>query len=141
MSEIAFFDTNVLVYLHDRQWPEKRYAATHCFRRHFTDGTLVLSTQVLQEFFVTITEKLAHLALTQARALVADYGRLNVVTIQSHHILSAIDMKAKFMLSFWDALILAAAKSAQARVLYSEDFSHGREYNGIRVQNPFRGEA
>jgi predicted nucleic acid-binding protein len=138
MSELAFFDTNVLVYMHDRRSKEKRHAALDLFRRHVTDRTLVLSTQVLQEFFVTVTERVARLPVAQARTLVEDYSRLNVVAVQTRHILEAIDIKAKFRLSFWDSLVLATARAADAHVLYSEDLSHGREYDGIRAHNPFR---
>jgi predicted nucleic acid-binding protein len=137
MTELAFFDTNILVYIHDRSSTAKRRTALELFRCHSTDRTLVLSTQVLQEFFVTVTEKAARVPVAQARGLVADYSRLNVVSIQSGHVLEAIDVKARFRLSFWDALILAAAKSAEARVLYTEDLSHGRDYDGVRAHNPF----
>lgn len=138
MIESAFFDTNVLVYMHDRRLPEKRAVARELFERYFSQRKGILSTQVIQEFFVSITGKAARLPVPQAKELVTDYLRLNVVVVRPAHILDAIDLQTRFQISFWDGLILAAAKLAGASILFSEDFSHGRIYDGIRVENPFR---
>lgn len=137
MTERAFFDTHVLIYLHDRRFPERRRQAAEVFRKSLESRNAYLSTQVLQEFFVAVTHKLANLPADQARSLVAEYAQLHVVTVRPHHILEAIDLKERYRLSFWDGLILAAALSAGATLLYSEDFSHGQRYEGLRVENPF----
>ena len=137
MIEAAFFDTNVLVYLYDARAPDKQRMARELVGRYFSERKAAVSTQVLQEFFVTVTQKAARLPLRQAKALVGDYMQLNVITIAPVHILDAIDLQEHFGISFWDALIVAAAKAAGARILFSEDLSHGQAYEGVRVQNPF----
>ncbi len=139
MAERAFFDTNLLIYLHDRRFPEKRRRAAEVFRKSLDTRDVCLSTQVLQEFFVAVTHKLANLPAEQARSLVAEFAQLHVITVRPHHILEAIDLKGRYRVSFWDGLILAAALSAGATVLYSEDFSHGQRYGGLRAENPFLG--
>jgi predicted nucleic acid-binding protein len=137
MSEIAFFDTNILVYAHDIGHPGKRRVAADLLRLHLTPGKGVISTQVLQEFFVSITRQAARFPLSKAKDLVADYLRLNVVTVGPYHIVRAIDLQMRHQVSFWDALILAAAESAGASIVLSEDFSPGRIFDGIEVRNPF----
>ncbi|MBI3694716.1 MAG: PIN domain-containing protein [Acidobacteria bacterium] len=137
MTETAFFDTNVLVYLFDTREAGKRETARKPVDSYFRERRGIVSTQVLQEFFVTVTGKAIQLPVLTAARVVADYATLNVVIIEPHHILDAIDIHTRFQLSFWDGLILAAAKSAGAAVLYSEDFSHGQSYDGVEVRNPF----
>ena len=73
MSELAFFDTNVLVYMHDPQASYKRDVALRLFRRHLYTKTLVISTQVLQEFYVTVSRKIENIESGQARAITAEY--------------------------------------------------------------------
>ena len=137
MSVLAFFDTNVLVYMHDPRAAYKRDVALHLFRRHLYAETLVISTQVLQEFYLTVSRKLENIKSGQARAITAEYARLNVLTISPQHVLQAIDLRSRHQLSFWDGLILVGAKAAGASLLLSEDLAHGRVYDGVRVENPF----
>ena len=137
MSVLAFFDTNVLVYMHDPRAAYKRDVALHLFRRHLYAETLVISTQVLQEFYVTVSRKIENIKSGQARAITAEYARLNVLTISPQHMLQAIDLRSRHQLSFWDGLILVGAKAAGASLLLSEDLAHGRVYDGVRVENPF----
>ena|SRR5579863_2417041 len=137
MSALAFFDTNVLVYMHDPGAAYKRDMALHLFRRHLYAETLVISTQVLQEFYVTVSRKLENIKSGQARAITAEYARLNVLAISPQHVLQAIDLRSRHQLSFWDGLILVGAKAAGASLLLSEDLAHGRVYDGVRVENPF----
>ncbi len=137
MSETAFFDTNVLVYLFDTREPGKRETARRLVDSYFRERRGIVSTQVLQEFFVTVTGKAIQLPVVTAAGVVADYATLKVVIIEPRHIMDAIDIHTRFQLSFWDGLILAAAKSGGAAVLYSEDFSHGQSYDGVEVRNPF----
>ena len=137
MSVLAFFDTNVLVYMHDPRAAYKRDVALHLFRRHLYAETLVISTQVLQEFYLTVSRKIENIKSGQARAITAEYARLNVLTISPQHMLQAIDLRSRHQLSFWDGLILVGAKAAGASLLLSEDLAHGRVYDGVRVENPF----
>ena len=138
MTDTAFFDTNLFVYLYDARVPQKREIAQDLFKRYFGIRKGAMSTQVLQEFFVAVTRKTGLLTVAEAAAAVADFSALdNLVIVQPHHILEAIRLHLKLRISFWDGLILAAAKAASASLLYSEDLSPGRVYEGVRVENPF----
>jgi predicted nucleic acid-binding protein len=137
MRNAAFFDTNVLVYMYDRQSPRKQQIAREVYREHFHARTIVLSTQILQEFFVTLTKKIPGTPLELARSLTSDFAQLNVVAVQPRDVLDAIDLQARHKLSFWDSLVLTTARVAHASVLFTEDLIHGRVYEGVRVQNPF----
>jgi predicted nucleic acid-binding protein len=134
---MVFFDTNVLVYVHDQRSPYKREVARRLYSAHLYGGSIALSTQVLQEFFVTITRKAQQIPVREARNLVGHLAGLNVVSIEPAHVVSAIDLHARQQLSFWDSLIIIAAKSAGAQVVLSEDMGHGQTYDGVRVENPF----
>jgi predicted nucleic acid-binding protein len=136
MNKITFFDTNVLLYMFDKRDVGKRRQAANAFRQHFQAGTLVISTQVIQEFYFAVTRKLSLLP-GRAKQLIGDLCDLRVVTIGTANILRAADMSQRFKLSFWDGLILAAAEEADASVLFTEDLNHGQTYVGIRVVNPF----
>jgi predicted nucleic acid-binding protein len=136
MTARAFFDTNILLYAHDRSDAAKRIRAAELLHRYFSERRGVFSTQVLQEFYHNVSAKRL-VSPEQARELVLDYTRLSVVTVQPRHILDAIDIRKKFRLGFWDSLILAAAQAAQATILFSEDFPHGQSYDGVVAQNPF----
>lgn len=137
MNAPAFFDTNVLVYMHDPAAPFKRQVARDLFLRHRAARTIVLSTQVLQEFHVAVMRRLPALPIREIRSLVSNLARLRIVTIQPAHILDAISVQASLKLSFWDSLILRSAKEAGAAILLTEDLSHGRIYDGVEVRNPF----
>jgi predicted nucleic acid-binding protein len=133
----VFFDTNVLIYIHDQRFPYKREIARRIYLRHLYEKSIVVSTQVLQEFYATLTTKIKQLPLKQAETLTAQLAELHVVSIQPSHVLEAIALHARRRLSFWDSLILIAAKAANARLVLSEDLGHGQTYDGVRVENPF----
>ncbi|HKW99586.1 MAG TPA: PIN domain-containing protein [Bryobacteraceae bacterium] len=134
---MVFFDTNVLVYVHDQRFPSKRQQARRLYSRYLYQDAVVLSTQVLQEFFVTVTRKATRISTREAKELVRQLAELPVVTIESDHILAAIELHSRYQISFWDALIIVAAKAARASVVLSEDLGHGQVYDGVRVENPF----
>jgi predicted nucleic acid-binding protein len=96
----------------------------------------VVSTQVLQEYFVASTRKLG-VDPELARRKVELFGTLGLVVLDRTQILGAIDLLRLHGLSFWDALIVQAALDANCRVLYSEDFQSGRTIRGLRIRNPF----
>lgn len=134
----AFFDTNVLVYLFDADAPAKQNRARELLDREVRAGRAVLSTQVLQEFYVTVTRKLGHpLTPDVAYRAVADLSALPLVQVDRPMILSAIQRSHRDPLSFWDALIVQAALTAGAEVLHTEDLQHGRILDGLRFDNPF----
>lgn len=135
-----FFDTNVLVYLFDADSPDKRKTARALFQAHASAGDILLSTQVLQEFYVVVTRKLARpLDTAAAVAAVENFSELPVVNIDAKLILSAIHRSLGNRFSFWDALVVQAAIEGHASTLYSEDLQHGLTLDGLKVVNPFLG--
>jgi predicted nucleic acid-binding protein len=135
MSDRIFLDTNVLVYAFDRDEPAKRKRSLAILGG--TDD-IVLSTQVLQEFYVVVTRKLKHpLPDVDAEIAVRDLARLEVVTVDPEIVLTAIPTSRAHALSFWDALVVCAASAVGCEVLYSEDMQHDREIAGVRVVNPY----
>ena len=134
-----FFDTNVLVYIFDRKAAQKRGLARALLMRHAGDGDILLSTQVLQEFYVTVTRKLTPpLSADDAERAVAGYAEFPTVHIDNRLILAAIGRSQASKLSFWDGLIVQAALAGGASVLYSEDLQHGQVFDGLTVTNPFK---
>ena len=134
----SFFDTNVLVYLFDEDEPEKKARAQEVYGREAGAGRMVLSTQVLQEFYVNVTRKLSPpLPSEVAKERVRDFSRLTLVRIEAGMILSAIVSSREYTLSFWDALILESALRGGADRLLTEDLQHGQVIEGLRVENPF----
>jgi predicted nucleic acid-binding protein len=98
----------------------------------------VLSTQVLQELCINLRRKVLHpLPLAELRLLIQDYFHWEVVVNTTQSILHALDIEARYQISFWDALIIQAAESSGAEVLYSEDLGAGQKYGSVRVVNPF----
>jgi predicted nucleic acid-binding protein len=137
MSARSFFDTNVLVYADDKAAPAKQRRALELVAEHRRAGTGVVSLQVLQEYFVTVTRKL-HVDPRIARRKVELLAEFDVAAPEVADILAAIDLHRLHGFSFWDALVLRAAQQAGCRVLFSEDFQESREIDGIQIVNPFR---
>ena len=135
MSKI-FLDTNVLVYASDRDEPEKRRRARGLLRATAGDGNGVISTQVVQEFFVAATRKLAIDPL-KAKAIVGTLHPLELLEVTLEDINQAIDGVVLWQVSFWDALILTVAGRASCSVVYSEDLNAGQRYGGVEVKNLF----
>lgn len=135
MSARSFFDTNVLVYTDDQAAPAKQRRALDLVAEHRRNGTGVVSMQVLQEYFVTVTRKLK-LDATIARRKVEILGEFDVAAPEIADILAAIDLHRLHGFSFWDALVLRAAKQTGCTVLLSEDFPAGQEIDGILIVNP-----
>lgn len=132
----TFVDTNVWVYAVDGDAGAKRDAAASALDPSRTE--LVVSSQVLSEFYVTVTRKLRRpMAEDAAARLVDQMRRLPVVAIDDHHVAAAIAGRWSWGLSYWDALIVAAAERAGCERLLSEDLSDGATYGSVRVENPF----
>jgi predicted nucleic acid-binding protein len=138
MSDRYFVDTNILMYAHDASAGVKHKRARSLVEELWRDRTGVLSTQVLQELSVNLSRKAAHpLDIKATRDVVADYLTWQVVVNGGESILEALDLEARYRISFWDALIVQAAQASGAEVLYSEDLSAGHRYGSVRVVNPF----
>jgi predicted nucleic acid-binding protein len=136
MNGLAFFDTNILVYCDDVTAPRKQDRAIQLLTEHQRSATAVISLQVMQEYFVAVTRKLgvdAELAQRKVEIL----ARGHVVRFATDDVILAIELHRLHRISFWDGLIVQAARSAGAGVLYSEDLQHGSMAGGVKVVNPF----
>jgi predicted nucleic acid-binding protein len=136
MSRPAFFDTNVIVYADDRSAPAKQKRASKLFAEHLASRSAVISLQVMQEYFATATRKLG-LSPESAQAKVELLTRARVVRFEPDDIIAAIELHRLVSVSFWDALIIHAARLAGVDVLYSEDLQPGSRIAGVRIVNPF----
>lgn len=135
----VFVDTNVLVYARDAADPAKQEQAASWIDHLWATGTGRLSVQVLQELYVTLTRKLRPgLQAGEAKAEIRDLMAWRPVTIGPLVLERAWSVEERFGLSFWDALIVAAAGSAGCETLLSEDLQHGAAIDGLRVLDPFR---
>jgi predicted nucleic acid-binding protein len=138
MSGEAFVDTNLLVYAHDRQAGTKAIRAQELLAQLWKEKRGVLSTQVLQEFCVNVRRKFQQpMTSAEVREAVLAYKSWRMVVNTANSILRALELEQRYQLSFWDAMIVQAAEGAGCEVLYSEDLSHGQEYGGVLVVNPF----
>ena len=139
MSDKCFVDTNILVYAHDFGTGAKHERARTLIEKLWSSGGGVLSTQVLQELCINLRRKAARpLSIEGTRRLIEDYSRWEVVVNTAESVLGALTLESRYEISFWDALILQAAGSAGAAVLYSEDLAEGQTYGAVRVVNPLR---
>jgi predicted nucleic acid-binding protein len=137
----TFVDTNVLVYAHDAAEAVKQPLARAMLDRLWADRSGTLSTQILQEFYNIATRKLAEpMTRAQAREVVELYSAWPTVVIDPALILSASRVEEDHQLSFWDALVIEAARVAGADRLLTEDMQNGRVIEGVRIENPFVAE-
>lgn len=134
----VFVDTNVFVYLFDKDEAQKSQTAQALLRRPQDELDFVISTQVLQEFYVAVTRKLkTPVPVEQAAQAVQDLTRLPVQQITPDMVASAISLSRNDGFSFWDALIVEAALRTGAQQLLSEDMHDGRIIEGMEIRNPF----
>ena len=134
----AFVDTNILVYAYDSAAGAKREIARGLVEDLWNQGRGILSTQVLQEFYVNVRRRTApSVSQEEARALVADYLAWDPIVNDGAAVLEAVDASHRYRLSLWDALIVVAARRGEASVLYSEDLNHGQTFGSVQVLNPF----
>jgi predicted nucleic acid-binding protein len=138
MSDKAFVDTNILIYAYDVDAGAKHATAADVLRRLWHDGYGVLSTQVLQEFYVNATAKIPKpITPGEARAVISRYLAWPVEANTADAVISASEIQERHRLSFWDALIIVAAVKAGAVTLLSEDLNHGQVIEGVKIVNPF----
>ena len=138
MSARVFVDTNVLIYAHDVRAGRKQEKAARILGGLWESRTGVLSTQVLQEFYVNVTRKIpSPLNRSTARDIIRQYSVWPVVQPDADMILRASELEERHNLSFWDAMIVAAARKAGAEKILTEDLSHGEIIDGVAIENPF----
>ena len=134
----SFVDTNILIYAEDRDAKGKHQVARDLVIELWNSRDGVLSVQVLQEFFVNVTRKLAKpLSSSKARAIVEEYLTWRVLENTGRMLLDAIELQKKAQLSFWDALIVQAALDGGCERLYSEDLNAGQRFGALVIVNPF----
>jgi predicted nucleic acid-binding protein len=137
-ADRTFLDTNVLVYLFDHDEPDKEQCARDILEQA-EPGELVLSTQVLSEFYVVVTRKLKRpLDAAQAVQAVDWLSLLEVISLDPVLVKAAIQTSRSSQLSYWDGLIVASAASGGCKLLLTEDLNDGQQIGSVRVENPFR---
>jgi len=137
-APLTFVDTNVLAYAHDRSETVEQPIAQALLGVLWRDRAGVLSTQVLQELYVVVTRKFdPPIPQSAARELVALYSTWPVVQVDVPLVLAASELEEWHTLSFWDALVLEAARRAGATRLVTEDLQPGRGIGGVLIENPF----
>ena len=138
MSVRTFVDTNILVYAHDLDSGMKHEIAKEVVFRLWRSKLGVLSTQVLKEFYVTLTRTIPRpLDRPTARRIVKRYFYWKVVINDPEVIIQASEIEETYKISFWDALIVSAAFSQGAATILTEDLNHGQHLEGILIENPF----
>lgn len=137
MEGKVFVDTNILVYSMDSSFPEKQKACKRALNILWVERRGFLSVQVINEFYVTVTQKLKPgLPMEKAWEIVLQYSAWKPCPIDARTLLVARDAQLRYSLSWWDALVISAASIAQCTTLLSEDLTEGQEYFGVRVVNP-----
>jgi predicted nucleic acid-binding protein len=136
MNRLAFFDTNIFLYADDDSAAVKQARAIRLITDYQRSSLLVVSIQVLQEYFAAATRKLGVDPET-AQQKVQLLARGRVVRFVEGDVIAAIELHRLNRISFWDAMIVHAARLAGADLLYSEDLQHGAILGGVRVANPF----
>jgi predicted nucleic acid-binding protein len=138
MSDKTFVDTNVLIYAHDIDAGRKHEIAKIVLRDLWTDRTGLLSTQVLQEFYVNATRKIrTPLSKSVARGVVSTYATWCVDGITPTDVTTAFQIEDAARINFWDALIVAVAARSGAARLLSEDLNPNQSITGVTIENPF----
>ena len=134
-----FVDSNILVYAHDPTTPAKHLRARELMERLWVEKTGRLSIQVLQEFFWTITRKIPQpLRGEEARVLLKDLSHWPVFSPEAPDVIAATHLAEEAKISFWDAMIVTAARQVKAICVWSEDLSDGQVIEGVEIRNPFR---
>ncbi len=138
IGDKIFLDTNIVVYAHDTSAGEKHKVAEKLMEDLWNSGLGVLSTQVLQEFFVIVTRKIPKpLDIRIAKEIISNLLKWEVVVNDGDSILDAIEIHFQHRYSFWDSMIIESAMKGGASLLLSEDLPDGQVINGIKIKNPF----
>jgi predicted nucleic acid-binding protein len=135
---LQFVDTNILIYAHDRSAGVKHERARQLLAALWENRTGALSIQVLQEFYVNVTQKVAKpLTPEVAAQIISDLAAWQVHQPVVDDVLDAIHFQTRHQLSFWDAMILASAVALGCEIVWSEDLNPGQRYDTVMVTNPF----
>jgi len=139
MSGKIFIDTNILIYAHDLDAGKKHTIAVEIIKDIWEGRNGVISTQVLQEFYINMTRKiLKTISPMEAREIIRSYLSWEIKENSPMSIVRASEIEEKYRISFWDALIVVAAYSAKVDKILTEDLHDGQMIEGIFIENPFR---
>ena len=139
MTARVFVDSNVLVYTLDSREADKQARAAAWLEHLWSNRRGRLSFQVLQEFYVNVTRKVRPpVEEEEARRVVRSLLAWQPVRVGAGELEAAWSIRDRHALSWWDALIVAAAESSDCRYLLTEDLQHGRDLGGVRIVSPFR---
>lgn len=138
MKDKYFIDTNILVYANDRSEKAKQERAKQILVDGIVRENITASTQVLSEFYVTVTQKIkVKLPENMARKEILLLRAIEIVEIDFNLIMQAINISSKNSLSYWDSLIVAAAQKANCNILYTEDLNPDQTIDSVTIKNPF----
>ena len=134
----VFTDTNIVVCAYDSAAGRKHQIAATAMKDLWHSGLGLLSNQVLQEFFVTVTKKIASpLETGLAKRIIKNISKWDVVINDVDSILEAIDIQERYKFSFWDCMIIASALKGGATTILSEDLADGMKIESLWIKNPF----
>jgi predicted nucleic acid-binding protein len=137
-NPLQFVDTNVLIYAHDTSAGPKHERARALIAQLWEDRAGGISIQVLQEFYVNVTRKVARpMPPDAATQIIGDLSTWQVQRPDVNDVLAAIQLQTQQRLSFWDAMILTSARRLGCDIVWSEDLNAGQAYEGVEVRNPF----
>jgi predicted nucleic acid-binding protein len=138
MNGKVFLDTNVLVYAHDLDAGMKHTVAVKVVKDMWENRTGVLSTQVLQEFYINVTKKIeSPISPFEAREIIKTYACWEIRENTSMSIIRASELEEKHHISFWDAMVVVAAYESKVDKILTENLNSGQIIEGILIENPF----
>ena len=138
MKDRIFVDTNILIYAHDMDAGAKHDVAISIIEKIWEEKTGIISTQVIQEFYVNVTRKIPNpITPVLARGIILNYFSWHLEAIEPNTILLASEIEERHVLSFWDSLIIATASQSNAEKILTEDLNHGQVIEGVLIENPF----
>lgn len=139
MIDKVFLDANILVYAHDKDAGEKHSVAVEIVKNLWEKRAGVLSNQVLQEFYVSVTRKiLKPISKSEAREIIRAYICWSISALTPMSIIRATEIEEKHRISFWDALVIVAAYEAKCEKILTEDLNSGQIIEGVLIENPFK---
>lgn len=136
-ADRVFVDTNILIYAHHLSVGSKHDRAKQIVSGLWGSRSGIVSTQVLQEFCYAVRRTARSYPMRDLQDTIRQFAQFNVVVNTSESVLNALALESRYHISFWDALIVNAAQTSEADVLYTEDLNHGQFFGSVRVVNPF----
>ena len=131
----SFLDTNILIYQMDNRDVVKQKKCRELVRALVLRHEAVISTQILQEFYVACTAKLKVKPIL-VKGMIHGFQNMEVVTVGADLINEAIDTSIQYQISFWDSIVVVSAESAKCQYLITEDLNEGQVIRNVKIQNP-----